>query len=78
MSRVSTVDATGARVLDDAINHLERRGITVILSGLGPEQRDVFSVIGSVDQAASQVRSFKTTPEAIEYARKVISPPSRA
>ena len=34
MARVSTIDATGARVLGDAIAHLERRGIVVLLSGV--------------------------------------------
>ena len=36
MSRVSSIDATGAQVLDDAIRRLERRGTLVLLSGLRP------------------------------------------
>ena len=36
MSRVTTLDATGANVLDDAITRLERRGIVVLLSGVAP------------------------------------------
>ena len=36
MSRVSTIDATGAHVLGDAITRLQRRGITVLLSGIAP------------------------------------------
>lgn len=33
MSRVSTVVATGALVLGEAVERLERRGITVLVSG---------------------------------------------
>ncbi len=39
MSRVTAVDATGARVLGDTITRLERRGIIVMLSGICPSPR---------------------------------------
>ncbi|HEY8978505.1 MAG TPA: SulP family inorganic anion transporter, partial [Streptomyces sp.] len=41
MSRISTVDATGALILKDAVEKLRRRGITVLASGIRPEQRQV-------------------------------------
>ena len=36
MSRVTTIDATGAHVLADTISRLEGRGVTVLLSGVQP------------------------------------------
>ena len=39
MSRVTTIDATGASVLADTIGRLEGRGITVLLSGVQPWSR---------------------------------------
>ena len=46
MSRVTTLDATGAHVLGDTITRLERRGIAVLLSGLAPEHEAVLTSLG--------------------------------
>ena len=61
MSRVSTMDGTGVLVLRDAVERLERRGVTVLLSGVRDEHRRQLEIHG--------VRTFATTPEAIEHAR---------
>ncbi|CAB4347312.1 unannotated protein [freshwater metagenome] len=73
MSRVSTIDATGARVLGDAITHLERRGIVVILSGLRADQEEVLAEAGGTGRLRSEGLLFPTTPAAIEYARKIVN-----
>ena len=52
MSRVSTVDATGAHVLGDAINRLQRRGITVLLSGIAPGHEEVLNTLGVAERPA--------------------------
>ena len=49
MSRVSTLDATGAGVLSDAITRLERRGIVVLLSGVSAEHDEVLRSLGSTE-----------------------------
>ena len=72
MSRVSTIDATGARVLGDAITHLERRGITVLVSGVGAEHDDVLSALGVADHLRANGLLFSATPDAIEYARRLV------
>ncbi len=72
MARVSTIDATGAHVLGDAIAHLERRGIVVLLSGVPPEHAEVLSVLGAKARLREQGRVFATTPEAIAHARTLV------
>lgn len=61
MSRVSTMDGTGALVLRDVVERLEHRGVAVLLSGVREEHRRQLEVHG--------VRTFASTPEAIEHAR---------
>ena len=72
MARVSTIDATGARVLGDAIAHLERRGIVVLLSGVASDQQDVLAALGVADDLRRDGRLFATTPQAIERAREIV------
>ncbi|MEU3252284.1 SulP family inorganic anion transporter [Streptomyces sp. NPDC006997] len=69
MSRVSTMDATGALVLKDAVEKLARRGILVLASGIRPGQRQVLDSVGALDPLRHDGREFATTPEAIRRAR---------
>ncbi|MFI2200500.1 SulP family inorganic anion transporter [Streptomyces sp. NPDC020192] len=69
MSRVSTVDATGALVLKDAVEKLNRRGILVLASGLRPGRRQVLDSVGALDLLRHEGREYATTPEAIQAAR---------
>ena len=71
MSRVSTIDATGAVMLDDAISRLERRGIVVLLSGIRPHHGRVLTALGALERLTSSGRVFGDTPEAIDYARSL-------
>ncbi|TWG90859.1 SulP family sulfate permease [Nocardioides sp. J9] len=69
MSHVTTIDATGAHVLADVIGRLERRGVTVLLSGVRPQHRAVLEQLGVLDGLAHERHLFATTPEAIAHAR---------
>lgn len=69
MSRVATLDATGASVLADTIKQLEGRGVTVLLSGIRPEHADVLRRLGVYEQLAHERHVFLRTPEAIGHAR---------
>ncbi|CAI9403407.1 SulP family inorganic anion transporter [Nocardioides sp. T2.26MG-1] len=73
MSRVSTIDATGASVLADTIARLEGRGISVLLSGLQPRHERVLRELGVHDRLAHDEHAFATTPEAIAHARKHVA-----
>lgn len=69
MSRVTTVDATGAGVLADIITRLEGRGISVLLSGVHPHHERVLRELGVYGRLAHERHLFPTTPEAIAHAR---------
>ncbi|MFF4257896.1 SulP family inorganic anion transporter [Streptomyces sp. NPDC001663] len=69
MSRVSTMDATGALVLKDAVEKLNRRGILVLASGIRPGQRQVLDSVGALDLLGHEGREYATTPDAIRGAR---------
>lgn len=70
LSRVQTLDATGASVLGETIKTLEGRGITVLLSGIRAGHEEVFRVVGVFDELAHERHVFATTPEAIAHARE--------
>jgi sulfate permease, SulP family len=70
MSRVSTMDATGALVLKDAVEKLTRRGILVLASGIRSGQRQVLDSVGALDLLLCDGREYATTPEAIQGARE--------
>ncbi|MFJ8489926.1 SulP family inorganic anion transporter [Streptomyces sp. NPDC094038] len=70
MSRVSTLDATGALVLKDAVQKLHRRGIAVMTSGIRPGQRRVLDSVGALDLLRLDGREYPSTPEAIRAARE--------
>ncbi|UGQ15358.1 STAS domain-containing protein [Yinghuangia sp. ASG 101] len=69
MSRVSTIDASGALVLGDAVERLEHRGITVYVSGIRPGHDRTLDAVGVIDQLRAEGRVFAGTPEAIAAAR---------
>ncbi|HEY9372113.1 SulP family inorganic anion transporter [Streptomyces sp.] len=69
MSRVTTMDATGALVLKDAVEKLNRRGIAVMTSGIRPGQRQTLDSVGALDLLRYEGREYATTPEAIAGAR---------
>ncbi|MDV3296698.1 MAG: SulP family inorganic anion transporter [Brachybacterium paraconglomeratum] len=69
MSRVATLDATGAAVLRDTIRQLEGRGISVMLSGVKEQHSPVLDALGVYESLAHEQHLFATTPEAIAHAR---------
>lgn len=69
MSRVVTLDATGAAVLRDTIRRLEQRGVTVLLSGVRERHETVLRALGVHESLAHERHLFATTPEAIAHAR---------
>ncbi|WP_328835222.1 SulP family inorganic anion transporter [Streptomyces europaeiscabiei] len=83
MSRVTTIDATGALVLKDTVDKLNRRGIVVMASGIRQGQRKVLYSVGALASLCREGGEYATTPEAIEGARASLEraglmPPLRA
>jgi sulfate permease, SulP family len=70
MSRVSTMDASGATVLADAVRRLEHRGIAVYLSGLEPVHAKPLEALGILEPLWQRGRLFEHTSEAIAAARR--------
>jgi SulP family sulfate permease len=71
MARVSTLDATGAQVLGDAIEKLENRGIVVLISGISDDHSEVLDRLGAAGHLREGGRIFDDTPAAIRYARNI-------
>ena len=69
MSRISTMDATGALVLKDAVEKLKRRGILVLASGIRTSQVQVLASVGALDLLRHEGREYASTPEAIRGGR---------
>lgn len=69
MSRITTIDATGASVLADTIHRLEGRGISVLLSRVQAHHERVLSELGVFQRLAHERHVFPGTPQAIEHAR---------
>jgi SulP family sulfate permease len=69
MSRVTTIDATGAHVLADTVSRLEGRGITILLSGVQSHHEQVLRELGVHGHLADERHLFDDTPAAIEHAR---------
>ncbi|MEO6879622.1 MAG: STAS domain-containing protein, partial [Mycobacteriaceae bacterium] len=74
MSRVSALDATGAHVLGDAITALERRGITVMLSGITDTHHSVLTTLGVGAHLRREGLVFPDTPAAIRRAHEIVDP----
>jgi SulP family sulfate permease len=72
MSRVTTIDATGALVLKDVVDKLNRRGIVVMTSGIRAGQRQVLDSVGALELLRLEGREYVTTPEAIRGARSYL------
>ncbi len=73
LSRMTTLDTTGAAVLGDAITRLERRGIVVLLSGLRPEHREMLEALGVARNLEREGRIHPDTPSAIAGARRLLT-----
>jgi SulP family sulfate permease len=76
MSRVSTIDATGAHILDDVISRLRQRGIAVLLSGIDPGHEQVLTTLGVAGRLHHDSLIFPDTPTAIAHAHRMLRAPT--
>ncbi|MGQ4267191.1 SulP family inorganic anion transporter [Nocardiopsis changdeensis] len=72
MSHLSAVDATGAMVLGDAVRRLERRGITVLLSGVRLDHERALRSQGAIEELYAGGLVLETTPAAIAHAHALL------
>lgn len=69
MSQLELVDATGAHILGDIVQTLERRGITVLIKGVQPRHEELFRTVGVLDALRHHEHLFSDLPAAIAHAR---------
>ncbi|MGO1507725.1 MAG: SulP family inorganic anion transporter [Microbacteriaceae bacterium] len=73
MSTLEHVDASGAHALQDIVQSLERRGVTVLIKGVQPVHEDLFRTIGVLTSLRHHRHLFTSLDEAVAHARSHIS-----
>lgn len=69
MSQLELIDASGARVLTEIIQSLERRGITVLIKGVQPGHEQLFERVGVLSSLRHHEHLFTSLDDAVEHAR---------
>ena len=73
MSQLQVLDATGARVITEMINGLERRGITVLIKGIQSQHLRVATRVGVIASLRHQNHLFTDLTTAVSHARSHVS-----
>lgn len=69
LSQIRELDATGARVIADIIEALERRGVTVLVKGVQPRHLELVERVGVMHSLRHPKHLFTELAPAIEHAR---------
>lgn len=69
MSHLELVDASGARILSEIVQTLERRGVTVLIKGVRAVHEGLFRSVGVLDALRHHKHLFQELPAALEHAR---------
>lgn len=72
MSQLQILDATGAQVINELIQALERRGVTVLVKGIQTRHLQLFTHVGAIASLRHQNHLFEELPAAVEHARSHI------
>ena len=70
LADVQGMDASAAHALGEIVDHLERRGITVLLKGVRAEHLRILAAVGSLDRLAHEHHVFDDLPSAVAHARR--------
>ncbi|WP_243399010.1 SulP family inorganic anion transporter [Cryobacterium zongtaii] len=73
MSQLQILDATGARVITEMIQALERRGITVLVKGIQPRHLKLVTRVGVITSLRHRNHLFIDLDAAIEHARSHVT-----
>lgn len=73
LSRLSTLDATGAAVLTETMRDLRGRGVTILVSGLQPQHERPLRATGVLAELLEHGHVFADTPTAIAHARRHVA-----
>ena len=69
LSQLRALDATGARVLSELVEGLERRGVTVLLKGVQSRHSALMERVGVLRALRHAKHSFDSLEAAVEHAR---------
>jgi SulP family sulfate permease len=73
MSQLELVDATGAHVLSEIVQRLERRGVTVLIKGVREGHVELFTTVGVLGALRHSNHLFDDLPAAIAHARSHVA-----
>jgi SulP family sulfate permease len=73
MSQLQMLDATGARVITDIVQALERRGITVLIKGIQDRHLRLVTRVGALDALRHHKHLFTELAPAVEHARSHVA-----
>jgi SulP family sulfate permease len=73
MSQLQILDATGARVITDIIQALERRGVTVLVKGIQDRHLHLATKVGVIESLRHHKHLFSDLPSAVEHARSHVA-----
>lgn len=73
MSQLQALDATGARVITEMIQGLERRGITVLVKGIQPAHVKVATRVGVIASLRDHNHLFTDLDAAVSHARSHVT-----
>jgi SulP family sulfate permease len=69
MSQLELVDATGAHVLTEIVQQLERRGVTVLIKGVREGHVELFTTVGVLSSLRHSNHLFDELVPAVAHAR---------
>ena len=75
MSQLQILDATGARVITEMVQALERRGITVLIKGVQDRHLRLVTKVGVIDSLRHHKHLFTDLARAVEHARSHVNRP---
>lgn len=73
LGAVAMLDATGARVLGEIVEHLRRQGIMVLVKTASDEHRRLLTAVGTLAPLVARGHVFSTFPEAVAHAAEHVA-----
>ena len=73
MSQLELVDATGAHVLSEIVQQLERRGVTVLIKGVREGHVELFTTVGVLSALRHSNHLFDELEPAVAHARSHVA-----
>ncbi|MFC9918976.1 SulP family inorganic anion transporter [Agromyces binzhouensis] len=78
MSQLQILDATGAQVITELVQALERRGVTVLVKGIQARHLELARRVGVIDSLRHRNHLFDELPSAVAHARSHVRRASAA